>query len=57
MQGFAQNLFVQELNVVDVPFAHEEAVEEIYQQILVDFLPEDALKAHVGEGIDELCHS
>ena len=36
--------------------AHKQTVKEVYQQIFVDFLPEDALEAHVRERIDKPCH-
>ena len=54
--GFALNLFVQETDVADVLFACKETVEEIYQQVFVDFLSKDAFEANIGEWVDEFRH-
>ena len=44
------------MNVLHLPLALQQRVEEVNQQVFVDFLPEDALEAHVGEGVDELSY-
>ena len=52
----SQHFFINKLNVFDVPLAHQQIVQEINQQILVDFLPEDAFETDIGERIDKSTH-
>ena len=47
-------LFVQQRDTFHLAFAFQQGIQEIKQQVLVDFLTEDALEAHIGKGIDEL---
>ena len=46
-------LFVEEAYVLDVLLAGEQTVEEVYEQVLVYLLSEDALETYVCEWVDE----
>ena len=37
-----------------LPF--QQAVQEVYQQILIDFLTENTFETHVRKRVDEPCH-
>ena len=53
---YGQQFFVEELDVLHLAFAVQQGIEEVYQQVFIDFLPEDALEAHIGKWVYELCH-
>ena len=54
--GLWQLLFVFEHYILDVELALQQIVEKAYQQILAEFLTEEALEAPIGKGVDVLCH-
>ena len=54
--GLGQLLLVFEYYVLDVELSLQQIVEKANQQILAEFLTEDALEAPIGEGVDVLCH-
>ena len=49
-----QLFLIHEAEIFYPLFAREEFVEKVHQQILVDFLAEDALEAHIGERINKM---
>ena len=51
-----EQFLVEKTDVFHLSFAFQQGIEEVDEQVFVDFLPEDALEAHVGKGIDESCH-
>ena len=54
--GLGQLLLVFKYYVLDVELSLQQIVEKANQQILAEFLTEEALEAPIGEGVDVLCH-
>ena len=54
VNGFQVELPIHAL--FSLAFTVQQGIEEVYQQVFVDFLPEDALEAHIGKRVYELCH-
>ena len=53
---YRKQFLIQEFDVLHLPLSVQQGVEEVNQQILVDFLPEDALETHIRKRINELSH-
>ena len=54
--GLKQLLLVFKYYVLDLELSLQQIVEKANQQILAEFLTEEALEAPIGEGVDVLCH-
>ena len=46
-----KQFLIKEMNVLHLPLAVQQGIEEVNQQVLVDFLTEDALEATSVKGL------
>ena len=46
-----KQFLIKEMNVLHLPLAVQQGIEEVNQQVLVDFLTEDALEATSAKGL------
>ena len=54
---FRQQFFIKEMNIANALFTHKQAVKEINNQILIDFLSKNAFETYIGKRIDKMCHN
>jgi len=53
----AEQLLIFECNVLYLEFSFKKVIQEINQQVLAEFLSEEALEAPIGKGVDVSTHN
>lgn len=54
--GICQLLFILEGDIPDMHFVNQQVVQETNQQILAEFLSEEAFESPIGEGVNIFTH-